>query len=219
MLAVAQNPAPAAGPVQRCVTDEGRTLYTDRRCADLGAVDRVPPPRGTAATDGRLQRIGCARTLGALAGEVGAAVRAGDVNRLAGVYDWAGVSNASASRILDRLEAVVARPLVDVAPVMAADPAEGTGMPVPGDGNLPAAQGALLEPAPASPAWMPNWPRRTDPPPAPVPAEAATAAIRATTTRPRPVGLRLEQTLAGGATPMRTVFGLRRNFGCLWIAL
>src|SRR5690606_11719860 len=37
--------------------------------------------------------------------------------------------------------------------------------------------------------------------------------------QPRPVALRVEQTLAGSATPSRTVFGLRRNFGCLWISL
>jgi hypothetical protein len=37
--------------------------------------------------------------------------------------------------------------------------------------------------------------------------------------RPRPVGLRLEQTLGNTATPARTVFGLRRQYGCFWITL
>jgi len=37
--------------------------------------------------------------------------------------------------------------------------------------------------------------------------------------RPRPVGLRLEQTLGSTATPARTVFGLRRQYGCFWITL
>lgn len=32
-----------------------------------------------------------------------------------------------------------------------------------------------------------------------------------------PVGLRVEQTLANGITPSRTVFGLTRHFGCWWI--
>jgi hypothetical protein len=34
-----------------------------------------------------------------------------------------------------------------------------------------------------------------------------------------PVALRVEQTLANGSTPSRTVFGLRRNMGCWWITL
>jgi hypothetical protein len=33
------------------------------------------------------------------------------------------------------------------------------------------------------------------------------------------VGLRLEQTLGSTATPARTVFGLRRQYGCFWITL
>lgn len=32
-----------------------------------------------------------------------------------------------------------------------------------------------------------------------------------------PVALRVEQTLANGITPSRTVFGLQRHFGCWWI--
>jgi hypothetical protein len=37
--------------------------------------------------------------------------------------------------------------------------------------------------------------------------------------RPRqaPVALRVEQTLANGSTPSRTVFGLQKYFGCWWI--
>lgn len=35
--------------------------------------------------------------------------------------------------------------------------------------------------------------------------------------RQQPVGLRVEQTLANGITPSRTVFGLTRHFGCWWI--
>ena len=36
---------------------------------------------------------------------------------------------------------------------------------------------------------------------------------------PRPIGLRIEQTLGSTATPARTVFGLRRQYGCFWITL
>lgn len=37
--------------------------------------------------------------------------------------------------------------------------------------------------------------------------------------KPRLVGLRVEQTLAGGSTPSRTVFGLRQHLGCWWVRL
>ena len=45
-----------------------------------------------------------------------------DVNRLASLYQWNGISNASANRILNKLEAIVDRPLVDIAPVRPAPP-------------------------------------------------------------------------------------------------
>ncbi|MFC3550908.1 hypothetical protein ACFOLC_07735 [Lysobacter cavernae] len=35
--------------------------------------------------------------------------------------------------------------------------------------------------------------------------------------RQSPVALRVEQTLANGSTPSRTVFGLQKHFGCWWI--
>ncbi len=36
---------------------------------------------------------------------------------------------------------------------------------------------------------------------------------------PRLIGLRVEQTLANGTTPVRTVFGLRQHLGCWWVRL
>jgi hypothetical protein len=41
----------------------------------------------------------------------------------------------------------------------------------------------------------------------------------ATVVRRAPVALRVEQTLANGSTPARTVFGLRQRMGCWWITL
>ena len=40
-----------------------------------------------------------------------------------------------------------------------------------------------------------------------------------TAVRRAPVGLRLEQTFSNGATPSRTVFGLRKRLGCWWVHL
>ncbi|AKC86175.1 hypothetical protein [Pseudoxanthomonas suwonensis] len=214
-----------AQPVQRCIGPDGRAVYTDRRCDDIGAVERLPP---AAAGEGpRLFRGGCPHLLSQLVGEIGAAIQGRDVNRLASVYDWSGVSNASAGRLLDRLEGIVQRPLVDIAPVYGGDVgvAAATG-PAPAP---MAAAPADDSPPPTGPdAWMPSWSGRMR---SAVPADGADAVADAgpdagtlpapppAPARPRPVALRIEQTLAGGTTPTRTVFGLRRHYGCFWITL
>ena len=82
-----------------------------------------------------------------------------------------GMSSSGAASVMDRLDAIVQRPLVDIVPVYAGQ-------------------------------------RRR--------------ARTTTTTRRPPCGarrsaLRVEQTLANGSTPSRTVFGLRRHFGCWWV--
>lgn len=105
--------------VQRCVTMEGQTVYSDKHCEDIGAMDRLPQVSagGTGAAGTRLYRDSCSRTLSDLVYQITAAVDSKDVNRLASVYQWAGVSNVAANNILDKLEAIVQRPLVDIAPV------------------------------------------------------------------------------------------------------
>lgn len=53
-----------------------------------------------------------------------------------------------------------------------------------------------------------------------LPEPTIVAAFDAPPPRPAalaPVALRVEQTLANGVTPARTVFGLQRHFGCWWI--
>lgn len=111
--------APAhAQDVERCTTLSGDTVYTDKRCEDIGAVNRLPDvSSASVATAGPLYRGGCSRTLSDLVFQITSAIQAQDVNRLAGVYQWAGTSDASALRILDRLDAIVQRPLVDIVPV------------------------------------------------------------------------------------------------------
>ncbi|MBA3929547.1 MAG: hypothetical protein C0521_08170 [Xanthomonas sp.] len=102
--------------VQRCTTMSGDTVYTDKRCEDVGAMDRLPSSSSTTAT-GALYRGGCSRTLSDLVMQVSSAIQAQDVNRLAGVYHWTGTSDAGALRILDRLDVVVQRPLIDIVPI------------------------------------------------------------------------------------------------------
>ncbi len=108
--------AATAQGTQRCVAPDGSTIYTDRRCEDLGAVNRLPPAPAAGSTLSAF-RNSCPRRLSDLVHEVSAAIDSRDVNRLASVYLWSGVSNTGANRILDRLEAIVERPLVDIVPI------------------------------------------------------------------------------------------------------
>lgn len=128
--------------VQRCTTMSGDTVYTDKNCEDVGAMDRLPSAGSTGpSATGALYRGGCSRTLSDLVAQVSMAINAGDVNRLAGVYHWSGVSDATALRILNQLDAVAQRPLVDIVPVRP-DPApvldaEGTVVDANQDGYYP----------------------------------------------------------------------------------
>lgn len=173
LLAFAAQPGPVLAQIRRCALPSGTIVYTDRACAALGASEQ--PPTGLGAGGIRLYRGGCSRTLQDLAYEMTTAIDAGDVNRLAGVYHWVGVSARGALAAMDRLDAVARRPLVDIVPVAAPRTDD--------DGALAG------DPYPQSLARRP------------------------------PVALRVEQTLADGSTPSRTVFGLRRHLGCWWIVL
>lgn len=161
-------PLPVAAQVNRCVTADGIALYTDRRCTDVGAVPG--PVRTNQGGSGRIHRGGCARNLQDLMYEMTSAIDGGDVNRLASVYHWTGMSGSAGYAVMARLGAVVKRPLVDIIPVMPPGP-EGE------DG------------------WL--YPQ--------------------TTVQSTPIALRVEQTLANGSTPSRTVFSMHRYFGCYWI--
>ena len=99
---LATCPAPAQS-VQRCMGANGQPVYTDRRCDDIGAVQRVPP--AAAAGAARWTRQGCPRRLSELVGEIGAAIQSHDVNRLSAIHDWRGVPAAAATSLFDRLEA------------------------------------------------------------------------------------------------------------------
>ncbi|MCJ0825484.1 hypothetical protein MQC88_05845 [Luteimonas sp. 50] len=166
LLAVAGS---TQAQVRRCTATNGTTVFTDRRCQDIGAVDHVPS--ATAGLGARPYRNACARTLQDLVYELTSAIDDRDVNRLAGVYQWTGVSTGTGYALMQRLDAIAQRPLVDIVPVYPAGPGDE-------DDYYPQA-----------------------------------------TVRRRPIGLRLEQTLANGSTPSRTVLGLRRSFGCWWVSL
>lgn len=109
---------PAQAQVRRCELPTGQTVYTDRRCDAIGAVERrAAPPQARL----RSHRPGCARSLRDLHFEVAASIEAGDVNRLAGLYHWTGMGTRQAYDVMQRLQAIVDRPFVDLQPVYAGD--------------------------------------------------------------------------------------------------
>jgi hypothetical protein len=123
LLLVAALASPSAiAQVRRCVSPGGAVVFTDHECSEIGAQEQAARPASPAASSRTAYR-GCARTVHDLMYEMTSAFDAHDANRLAGVYHWAGMSGSSAYSILDRLDAMVQRPLVDLVPVMPASPA------------------------------------------------------------------------------------------------
>jgi hypothetical protein len=191
--------AHAQQALNRCNGPGGNTIYTDRACETIGATERLP--RSAIAGAYGLRRGGCARNLQALLYEITAAIDNRDVNRLGAVYHWVGQSAESGDRILDQLQAIVDRPLVNIVPLR--------GVAV----NAPA----------LTPEATPATPLLASPTTAVPPTESSVAAGEAAP-QPRvirrpPVGLRLEQTFGKGSTPSHTVFGLRRYLDCWWVTL
>ena len=74
----------------------------------------------------QLYRRRCARNLLDLVYELTAALDSHDVNRVAGLYHWVGMSSSGAVSVMDRLDMIAQRPLVDIVPVYPAS-AQGEG--------------------------------------------------------------------------------------------
>jgi len=190
-------PAQAQSDVHRCVGANGQAVFSDRRCEDLDATSRMPPPALRDSETG-LYRYGCPRRLSELVGLLRTAIEAHDVNRLSSLYLWGEVSDSTANRVLSQLEAVADRPLMDIAPMYPEEPVEV---------YAPPPDPALAE---VPPVYTP-------------PDNSAAAAVsdasgNAPLARPRPWGLRLEQVLANSSTPSRTVLRLRRQYNCFWVS-
>lgn len=184
-------PHSARSDVRRCVTASGQTIFTDRKCDEVNAAERLP--RDSASPGARIHRAsGCARTLQDLVFEITSAIDTRDANRLAGVYHWPGTSADQGYRIWTQLDAIANRQLVDIVPVMPA------GQPTPTSAASDAAitsddTGESALPKPEDPELYPQ-----------------------TSVGRTPIALRLEQTLKG-ATPSHTVFGITHYFGCWWV--
>lgn len=172
----------AQAQVRQCIGGDGALVYTDRRCADIGASERPATDAAIGMPGQRLSRGGCSRSVQDLVYALGSAIQSGDANQVAGMYDWAGMSTANGYRLMARLDAIARRPLVDLQPVYAGGANEYGYDIIEFDDET----GAVV-----------SKPQR----------------------KPRLIGLRVEQTLADGSTPSRTVFGLRRHLGCWWVRL
>jgi len=104
-------PSGASAQVRRCTAPDGGTIYTDRACAAVGATTSAPRRDGIQS---QWPRTGCQRQLGGLIQELGFAIHQRDTNRLAGLYHWQGLSHNGGYQILDRLDAIAQRPLVNI---------------------------------------------------------------------------------------------------------
>lgn len=170
----------AQAQVRRCTGPDGTAVFTDQKCAVLGASDRLP--RASSGARGlRMRHGGCSHNLQDLVYEMTTAIDAQDANRLAGMYHWVGMSSSGAKTVMNQLDAIVHRPLVDIVPITTRPPEDELAHDASGSVDVD---------------YYPQ-----------------------TTVRAPPVALRVEQTLANGSTPSRTVFGLRRHLDCWWVSL
>ena len=112
-------PAPVEAQVRQCIGSDGDLVYTDRKCEDIGGRERPASPAATGVGIAHAARGGCARSVQDLVYSLSSAIQSGDANRIAGVYDWAGMSTSNGYRLMARLEAIAKRPLVDVQPMYA----------------------------------------------------------------------------------------------------
>ncbi len=208
LAAAAWWPSHASAQVRRCTGADGNPVYTDRPCEYIGAVERLPRAQ-IASQAGAARYGGCARTVRDLVYELTAAFDGHDANRLAGVVHWVGMSTRNAYAQMGRLDAIAKRPLLDIVPVYPAMRVVVPQDPPPvatTDAAFPFSLEGHGQDVPDAEA-------------APAPQESVEDIYPQTTRNRPPVALRIEQTMANGSTPSRTVFGLTRHLGCWWIRL
>lgn len=115
LLGANGDTAQAAG-IRRCEGADGVTIYTDRECSSLGAIDRkvdletparALPPGVTPPGGVPLLRPDCARRTDTLLFDLRRAFEHRNVNRVAGLYHWPGTGRGAARRVMDRLQKLV----------------------------------------------------------------------------------------------------------------
>lgn len=194
MLPVQQAPAQAS--IHRCTAPDGTSIYTDRECSALGAVERLPSDRSVGSGGGRSAGAvrrnpyqgGCARSIHQLIQRMTWAIDAGDVNALAALYHWTGISHGHGQRLMDELDRIARSPVIDIVAERAAAPVTASQQP-----GISATFASTLQ--------------------------ASRARAAAPATRSPPVALRVHQSAGTGAAPSRTRFALRQHLGCWWVSL
>lgn len=109
--------AHAKNELNRCTGADGTSIFTDKKCEDIGAVPRTdPPPVAGNVGDGgnRLKARSCARRPEDLLYGIESAINAADVNELAAFYHWPGISSSESVAIFKRLQVLIAHPLLSI---------------------------------------------------------------------------------------------------------
>lgn len=148
--ALVAPPQAARAQVNRCTAPDGTSIYTDRECSALGAVERLPRDEERTGQRTHAYRGGCPRSVHALIREMTAAIDASDVNRLAAVYHWPGISHRAGHSLMDQLDRIARQPVLDIVAVRAAQPvvaAHSPGISATFASTFPTA--AAAKPAPA----------------------------------------------------------------------
>ena len=114
---IAWLPRHAHAQVRQCIGSDGALVYTDRKCEDIGASERPASQAAIGIGGPRMHRGSCSRSVQDLVYSLSSAIQSGDVNQVAGVYDWTGMSTSNGYRLMARLDAIAKRPLVDVQPM------------------------------------------------------------------------------------------------------
>ena len=125
--------------VLRCQMPDGISLYTNKACSAFGAkatplsgevLNRIEreqryearltgvepsesPLQPMQASVRRLPQLGCAGSPQQLAADLAASVAMHDVNRVAESFDWAGMQNAQAQRVMAKLERLSGQVVTD----------------------------------------------------------------------------------------------------------
>lgn len=180
-----------AQDMRRCQRSDGSIVYTDRQCEsgqNERPADTAAAPQPKSARAAMTAPPACSASAEDLLYNVRIAIDSHDVNLLARSYHWPGLGDAQVESILNRLDVVVQRPLVDIRLVYP-EPVNSAGNMMPD----PDIDSAVTE------------------------SDLSTEHYTARSA-PAPYGLKVQQYAASNSNEILGVrFGLHRHFNCWWI--
>lgn len=180
-----------AQDLRRCQRADGSVIYTDRQCESGQGEMATAVPFNAPSTSGIRAMTpppACSRTPNDLLYNVRIAIESHDVNLLARSYHWPGLGDAQVESVLNRMDALVQKPLVDIR------------LLYPESVDLP--EKGITDGIIASEDSEPN-------------RDVEYSAVSHT---PAPYGLKLQQYTSSTSNEiLGTRFGLQRHFNCWWI--